>query len=106
MQLEPDGEFTVELRANGLHSDISWQIAEVDTEVVDLQWPVHDTDAQSLIEHSMWFPTISPETHLGFVGKALGKSPLVLEIRTGDGLLDIYELLLLVVEDACDVAQA
>lgn len=103
VQLEPGGEFTVELRANGLHPGVSWQIAEIDTAVVDLQWSVHDTDVPSLVEHSRWPPTIFPETRLSFIGKALGESPLVLELRVGDERLDSYELLVLVVEDACDV---
>ena len=104
VQLEPGGEFTVELRANGLYPGISWQVAEIDTAVVDLQWSVHDTEVQSLVEHSRWPPTIFPETRLGFIGTGLGESPLVLELGAGDERLDIYQLLVLVVEDACDVA--
>jgi hypothetical protein len=101
--LEPGDEFTVELRANGLHPDMAWRVAEIDTAVVNLQWSVHDTDVQASAEHSRWPPTIFPETRFRFVGSALGESLLVLEMRAGGERIDVYELTVFVVADACDI---
>lgn len=95
----------MELRANSAHPELPWQVTEIDTAVVEQLWSMHDSDVQNSAEHSRWPPTIHPETRFRFAGKALGRSPLVMEMRRGEDRVDVYELRVFVVVDVPDLPE-
>jgi hypothetical protein len=105
--LEPGDELDVSLTANALHSDSPWQVIEFDPAVIDLEGPEYVAPDRSSGDWGPWEPdsrhSFLPTWDSTIVGVALGESPLVLGISADGTPVDVFELTVAVVEDACAI---
>ncbi len=103
VNLEPVDTFVVRLLANAVYPEAEWRVAEFDPDVIDVQ-VVNDTDVRAAGD---WDTTdMKPSGFLAttsFTVKArdYGRSPLVLEVVVDGERVDVYELVVAVVDDAC-----
>jgi hypothetical protein len=111
IQVEPGEEFQVTLLASGAFPDEPWRAVDYDDGVIGLAWSEHeaartpgDWDAREEPDTPKGGSFI-PVTHFSFIGTALGESQLVLEVRVDGQQVDMYEVTVAVVEDACDISE-
>lgn len=104
--LEPGNEIDVTLTVNALYPDNPWHAVEFDRAVIDLQGPEYSAPDRLSGDWTAWEPD-SRHSFLAtwsftIVGVELGETPLVLDIETDDDRrVDLYELTVVVVDDAC-----
>lgn len=104
--LEPGDHLDLTLAANALYPDSPWRAVDFDRAVIDLRGPEYGAPDRLPGDWSAWEPD-SRHSFLatwGFtiVGAELGETRLTFDIETDDGRrVDLYELTVAVVEDAC-----
>ena len=104
--LEPGDELDVTLTANALYPDRPWQAVEFDPAVIDLQGPQHAPPDREPGDWSAWEPdrrhSFLATSTFTIIGTRVGETDLVFDIRTDEGRrVDLHELTVAVVEDAC-----
>jgi hypothetical protein len=104
--LEPGDHLDLTLTANALYPDSSWRAVEFDRAVVELRGPEYGEPDRLPGDWSAW-ETDTRHSFLAtrsftIVGAGLGETPLTFDIEADDERrVDLYELTVAVVEDAC-----
>lgn len=106
LQVEPDEEFDVLVIANTVHPDLPWVISEYDPAIITPTGSDVDANIRTWGDWDMSSPEEDPQFFIpmqmfNFAGAAVGQTPLVLEVRNGDELVEVLEITVSVVDDAC-----
>jgi hypothetical protein len=106
LQVEPDEEFDVGLLASALYPDLPWTVAQYDPAVIELADTLVEDRVRAWGDWDMSAPEDEPQMFLPihlffFRGVSNGQTPLVLELRNGDELVEVLEVTVSVVDDAC-----
>jgi len=110
--IEPEEELWVDLLGNAAFPDAKWQVVEADSAVLKLESEEHEEPRQAsgdpdATEAGEYDPgSLVSRSGFGFVGVALGETPLRFELAVDGEPVDIAEFTVAVVPDSCEAATA